>query len=304
MTEEKKKSWENKCNYAAGIIGIGILIVLAFSGPKLVFKMQDTYQTERIWQGVRNGFDVEAIYGSYGSLRERLTAFAERMADGYEFYVAGTEYQCSAEMLDMLDLVLEQAGYNKLKEYGFTPGMQDVENRGYTVDMIKKYVIYNDIAGDERGGLLISAWYIEFTTRQNVTVKLLADTQTYTIYWAEIVQKTVPSWKKISDSDKMTASKKLETYKVQYGYVDVLDSYDWLDFWFRYFEAGQTSVQTFEAYLAENETENGITQLPYGKQNTLQWQPGEWCVSDDEMKIRFRMGLWDIANLIPELSYD
>ena len=320
MAEEKqsKKQESGKGTYIAGAAGIILLVVLAFIGPRIVFKIQDMYQTGRIWQGTRTGFDMEAIYNTYGSLRERLVVFAKRLGEEYEFYVAGTEYQQSAELVDMLDMILDQTGYEKLEACGIAPQMEEVENRGYTIDQIQKYVVYNDITEKESNPVLVSAWYIEFTTRHDITVRLLVDTETYTIYYVQISQ--LDYYENIKDT----------LYWEKLYYMERFYNTDWISFWFDYYEAGETSVQTIEGYLAglelkgkETETEiiydkmnivvenkAGLAQpqgmvmdFPYGDK-VLQWQASVWTTGKKGEEAVFSIGLKNLANLIPELQED
>ena len=313
------KKMPGKRAYFAGITGILLLVVLAFLGPQIVFKIQDMYQTGRLWQGTRTGLDMEAIYSTYGSLRERLVVFAERLDEEYKFYVADTEYQRSAELVDMLDMILDQAGYEKLEECGIAPQMDEVENRGYTIDQIKKYVIYNDVTGNESNAVVVSAWIFEFTTRHDITVKLLVDTETYTIYYVQISQ--LDYYENTKDT----------LYWEKLYYMEEFYNTDWLSFWFDYLDAGQTSVQTFEGYLAglnmkDKEAVNEVVydkmnikvesksgprqpqeitmEFPYGEHYVLQWQASVQTVGDKGVPAIFSLGLKDIADLIPELQKD
>ena len=300
------KSKPGKGTYFAGVLGILLLVIMAFLGPQIVFRMQEIYQTGRIRQGTRAGLDMESIYSTYGSLRERMVVLAQRLEEDYEFYVAGTEYHRSAELLDMLDMILNQKGYEKLEECGIAPQMAEVENRGYSIDQIKKYVIYNDIMGNETNAVVVSAWYFEFTTRHDITVKLLIDTETYTLYYMRLNQK---DYRKDKESI---------LYWEKLYYVDWFYDIDWMNFWFNYYEAGQTSVQNLEGYLAgldlgkyvaELERDGapekvmGITMdFPYMDQYYLKWQASVTTLPGTVSS--FSMGLKDIANLIPELQED
>ncbi len=306
----KKKDKEKnsvKKNYAVCVCGIIILMVLAFCGPKIVFAIQDTYQLGRIWQGARNSLDMEAIYSSYGSLRERMEAFSERLAEGYDFYVAGTDYRVTAELLDLLDVIVSQEGYALLIDYGVAPYLLEVKNRGYTIDEWKKYVIYSDISEEENNAVVVSGWYIAFTTRDEVTIKLLVDTETYELYYMQITA---------------------QDYAVEFPYLEKLYDLglflgtDWLSYWFDYYEAGETPVQTFEGYMANimanelnyggivaddtaqsAETQKTTMELPYWDYS-LKWQFGVQLLSAENIPFTLSIGLTDIAVLIPELQED
>ncbi len=316
MKGKKHKKMSGKGIYITVVSGIIILIALAFSGPEIVFQIQDTYQMGRTWQGTRNGLDVEALYSAYGSLRERLVAFAERQSEDYEFYVAGTEHQRSAELLDMLDVIVTQEGYEMMEAYGIVPQLEEVKNRGYTIDQVKKYVVYNDIAEDESNAVVVSAWYIEFTTRQGITIKLLVDTETYTLYYIQICQTDY------------FESKEGRQYWEELYHVDIFLYDEWMRYWFDYYEAGQTAVQTFEGYMQGYwmnvetnvwyEEKEGVVieyksqkaqpqkvtmKLPYGE-HYLQWWASVSSTHEKGVPAVFSMGLKNIADLIPELQGD
>lgn len=299
--KRRNKSRSEKSIYLAGAAGILLLVILAFFGPQLVFAMQDTYQTGKTWQGTRKGPDMEAIYSTYGGLRDRMAAFAERLEQNYEFYVAGTEYHVTTELLDLLDVIVAQEGYEKLVECGIAPYLEAVKNRGYTLDQWMKYVIYSDITDEETNAVVISGWYIAFTTRDQITVKMLVDTETYELYYMKIVDY------------KYTERKNKEYWEWLYA-DDYFLKQEWLAYWFDYYEAGQTEIQTFDGYVQglwlnsqtdanEDKVLNSVLSLPYGEYY-LDWQFRIRTGTEKGIPAVFSIGLEEVAELIPQLKED
>lgn len=283
-----KKS--NKWTYIIGVAGIVLLIGMAFVCPQIVFRIQDAYQMGRTWQGVGKNLDVEAMYSSYGSLKERLLALAERQSKNRDFYVTGTEHQRSAELLDMLDTIVSQEGYGMLEAYGIVPGLEEVKNRGYTIDEVKKYIIYNDIEEGESNAVVVSAWYIEFTTRQDITLKLLADTETYTLYYLQINQENYFE----SKEDKVH-------WQVVYDAEYFLQE-EWLDLWIDYYEADRKDI-VVESEFQKSKFQTISMELPYGDQ-TLQWHVEIQTDIKKKLPAVFSIGLKNIVDFIPELQRD
>jgi len=311
VKEKKSGQFLHKGSYAACMIGTAALIIAAFFGPQLVYKVQDAYLMEQTWQGPRNSLDLETLYGSYGNLRDRLTAFAERK-DDMEFHVTGTEYSVTQELLNILELAVSQECFSFLEILGI--GVPLLVEKGYTVEQWKQYVIYNDSSEEEKPAVLLSGWYIELTARGNVTLKLLIDTESYELYYMQM------------DKGNFTWSKYLKTlYKEE---LFTLQDY-LMEYWFEYYEAGETPVQTYEHYretVAEPEVEymENLTDsikmsksaeymlwkmemnLPY-LEKFLKWEMKAETVyptdeTEQENPGQFSMGLADIAALIPELA--
>ena len=283
------KKW-NKWTYIIGVAGILLLVGLAFACPEIVFHIQDSYQMGCTWQGQGKNLDVETLYNTYGSLRERLIALAERQSQKRDFYVTGTEHQRSAELLDMLDTIVDQDGYGMMEAYGIVPRLEEVKNRGYTIDEVKKYIIYNDIEEGESNAVVVSAWYIEFTTRQDITIKLLADTETYTLYYIQVSQADYFE----SKEDKLHWE---VVYDVEYFWQE-----DWLDLWFDYYEADHKDI-VVESEAQKAQAQTISMELPYGDQ-TLQWHVEVQTDIKKKTPAVFSMGLKDIADFIPELQGD
>jgi len=283
-----KKS--DKWTYIIGVAGVVLLIGMAFACPKIVFRIQDAYQKGRTWQGMGKNLDVEAMYSSYGSLKERLLALAERQSKNRDFYVTGTEHQRSAELLDMLDTIVSQEGYGMMEAYGIVPRLEEVKNRGYTIDEVKKYIIYNDIEEGESNAVVVSAWYIEFTTRQDITIKLLADTETYTLYYLQVNQENYFE----SKEDKVN-------WQVVYDAEYFLQE-EWLDLWIDYYEADRKDI-VVESEAQKSQSQTISMEMPYGDQ-TLQWHVEIQTDIKKKLPAVFSIGLKDIVDFIPELQRD
>jgi len=306
--------------YIISGVAIGTLVVLAFWGPQLVLSGQDMYQMDRIWQGTRNGLDMGKIYSEYGDLRERLEVFSERLEKDYPFYVAGTDYRVDEQFFDILDMVIRQTGYDMLLYAGIAPNLSEVENRGYTVNAWKKYVIYNDIQEGETTGILVSAWYIEFTMRDNMKVKLLVDTESYELYCMQLMGH--PD-EKIGKDAKInmgrSSVKEQEKYLVSWIFEQGMAETEWMGFWFDYYEAGETLVQSYTDYI-ENAVKNGVefkhdyetvnydihkmsVLLPY-LEYLLKWEMGISFSRVETLPDILFIGLTEIADLIPEFQRD
>lgn len=335
MNDKVKKSvkWSKKQKYArkpipANYIRYGaamlLLIVLAFFTPQLILSAQDRYQMDRIWQGIRNSLDMGKIYDEYGDMRERMEAFAYRLEKDYTFYVAGTEHRMDEEFFDILDDVTRKEGYEMLLNYGLAPDLSAVENKGYMVDEWKKYLIYNDIEGEEDNAVILSGWYMEFTMRSDVTVKMLVDTETHALYYLQMVDYSQMDSQALASKNKdkyivMNERNLSEILKFEEkGFSETWYAIrDWLGFWFEYYEAGENLIQTYEGYLnslEETGTEvfsyhEGINyelyrvalDLPY-LQNVLKWQMEISLSQDGKAPNIFSIGLSDMAERIAELQ--
>ena len=312
--------------YGAGML---LLIALAFFTPQLILSAQDRYQMDRIWQGARNSLDMGEIYDEYGDMRERMEAFAHRLEENYTFYVAGTEHRMDEEFFDIMDNVIRQEGYEMLLNYGMAPDMSAVASKGYMVDEWKKYVMYNDISEEESNAVILSGWYLEFTMRNDVTVKMLVDTETYDLYYLQMLDYAGMDSRTLDHPEK---SQTVVTKKPEkYGITDAVNVYDmlkynvenwylitdWLGYWFEYYEAGENLIQTYEGYLQSLETKGaelfsyheGINyeeyrfsmDLPYW-QNVLNWEMKIGVAQDGKAPNTFSIGLRDVAERIAELQ--
>jgi len=297
-------------------MGLLILVVAAFFCPRNLFRLQDGYQMERIWQGTRNSMDLEALYGSYGSLRDRLTAFAKRQEE-MEFHVTDTKYSVNQQLLDTLELVVSQECFQWLEILGRDATF--LFEQGYTINQWKQYVIYNDIHEKEEATVLISGWYIDLTTREDITVKMLIDTETYGLYYIQILDASDNGWSEYYWN---------EMYKGNVSWQEYM-----MEYWFEYYEAGETPVQTYESYFADSydvdkETvKNENVMDSSGKKNT--WKARMWELEmelpyfdhflmwklkaessnsiwdkKEQWHGTFSMGIVDIADLIPEFQED
>lgn len=305
--------------YGVSFGGLTLLVMLAFFGPQLVFAVQDQYQGERAWQGVRNSLDMETMSQTYEELRERLAMLADIEGDA-QINVAGTEYEVNSEFYAVLDNVMGTDSIYTLESLAGLPGVDALEKRAYTVNQWKKYIVYSDDYQKGTTDILLSAWYAELETDEGIRMDLLVDTVNYELYY--IRTNDYGSVKETVDAK----NKDLVSYYDAYGVINDLRDreYELFYYIYDYYRAGVSRDQLFEDYLTEMAqtrkegpaevltigdgyaderfriTEYSI-QLPYWD-NYLKWELLYCDYYDMNDSFIISVGIAEIAELIPELQ--
>lgn len=168
----------NKKLYAVAAVGLLLLVVTACFLPQIVFGLQDTYWSENTFLEARNGLDIQKLNISYErALKTRLSGFAEKDVSSY--YVAEMSAAIDDSTYELLDSLLYQDMLLILTE---SMGIPIGTYEGYGIDVLKKYVVYNE---NYDQGIALIVWYIEYTTENGSKVRLLADAETDTIYYID-----------------------------------------------------------------------------------------------------------------------
>jgi len=281
-------------------LGSLILLVIAIMGPKLLFVLQDNYQIGKIRQGKHLSLSVDAYNNSYRGLKDRMTEFAAGLTQGTKYYVTGTDYKMNEDFFGILEKVLGEEQATAFEMWGMEPYilLEDLEKWGYDTEEWKKYVIYDDFMEDGTTAIIATAWYIELLTADDCRIKILADTESNTIYYIQFEHM-------VAELEEKKKTEKQETYVGNESFVitdagSVIkgDMFQMFMIWNYYYEADEMNEEDvmktiIETYSMENEVY--ITYgLNYGN-NYLQWEMG----GEDNF---FYMGIKEFGQLIPELQ--
>ena len=281
-------------------IGSLVLLVIAIMGPKLLFTIQDNFQIGKIRQGKHLGLSVDALNNSYKSLKDRMTEFAAGLTQGIKYYVTGTDYIMNEDFFEVLEKVLGEEQATAFEMWGMEPYilLEDLEKWGYDTEEWKKYVIYDDFMEDGTTAIIATAWYIELLTADDCRIKILADTESNTIYYIQFEHM-------VAELEEKKKTEKQETYVGNESFVitdagSVIkgDMFQMFMIWNYYYEADEMNEEDvmktiIETYSMENEVY--ITYgLNYGN-NHLQWE----MRGEDNF---FYMGIKEFGQLIPELQ--
>lgn len=176
--------------YSICIIGLLILIAGSFLVPQFIFAVQDSLRGQHISLEKRGNLDITRLNLSYEkSLSKRMTSFSEGVAQGKEYYVAATSYTAgdnyadNEDLIDITQKMLYQNSILILLDMGFLPDSilnpLDYEN---TLQSWKRYVIYDE---DFKNGTALMAWYIDLFFDEGIRLRILTDTETGTLYFAQ-----------------------------------------------------------------------------------------------------------------------
>ena len=275
-----------------------ILLAAAIMGPQLLFYVQDSYRMGKTWQGLRNSFDVAAINGSYESMNARMSAFAEGLSQGKEYYVTGTEYQVNTEFYEILDGILNEELLAVCEGLGLIPANLPTELQvyGYDVEAWKKYVIYDDILEDGETTVVVMAWYIELRMGEDYRLKLLADSENNTIYYMEWIYE-----------GGMSEEEKVNTASMGFPMVDV-----WIIelplYLSSYYEANEVTDVEYELILQQiykQIEEDGFLEYHHNlnyDDKYVQGEIGLRYLYDEAEGLVLYMGIKEIAEMISELQ--
>lgn len=176
--------------YSICIIGLLILIAGSFLVPQFIFAVQDSLRGQHISLEKRGNLDITRLNLSYEkSLSKRMTSFSEGVAQGKKYYVAATSYTAgdnyadNEDLIDITQKMLYQNSILILLDMGFLPDSilnpLDYEN---TLQSWKRYVIYDE---DFKNGTALMAWYIDLFFDEGIRLRILTDTETGTLYFAQ-----------------------------------------------------------------------------------------------------------------------
>lgn len=296
------KDWK-RINKIYLVIWLGslILLVTAIMGPKLLFVIQDNYQISKIRQGKHLSLSVDAYNNSYRGLKDRMTEFAAGLTQGTKYYVTGTDYKMNEDFFVILENVLGEKQVTAFERWGMEPYIlfEELEMWGYDAEEWKKYVIYDDFMEDGTTAIVATAWYIELLTFDDYRIKVLADTESNTIYYIQI-EYAVAELEETEKTEKEASNVENEAY-VDTDAVHIIkkDMFPFFMIWNDYYEADditdeEAMMKAVIDSLAMEEEVYITYNLKYGN-NHLQWEMG----GEDNF---FYMGIKELGQLIPELQ--
>lgn len=294
-----------------------ILVVTAIMGPQLLLTAQDNYQLGKSWQGKRVSLDMEALNNSYGSMRERLLSFAAGVAQEKDYYVAGTDYQATEEIYDIIEQVFEQEIIVMLMDLsGFPFYFPELLEKEFDIAACKKCFIYDASFDEGVTSIVAMAWYIELKVTDAQYIKILADVEKNTVYYVEYVyeenvyEENVGFDKAVNYMTTGVSAKRQEMLSTVFYYMYPLC--------YAYYEAGLeealTEMEVWEDYNEDNAFYgeswtygNGVAsvqaEMPYGNNgNFLTWEMGMHYNDEKLQTRRVYLGIREIKELIPEFQ--
>lgn len=165
--------------YAAGVVGLVLLLLCAFFLPQMMFGLRDTYLCRDIVHDEREDMDVSLLSAAYEpSLGRRLQTFAEGLSMNRNYYVSAQDLDISEGVYDTIqeNLFKPDSWMTILMNIGLVSGLYGYE---FTIDSWKQYVIYND---DYAGGVNFIIWYFAMSDDEGKHWEILVDAEDFTMY--------------------------------------------------------------------------------------------------------------------------
>ena len=275
-----------------------ILLAAAIVGPEVLFHIQDSYRMGKTFTGQRNSFDTEAISSSYGNLTARMSAFAEGLSRGMQYYVTETNYTVNEEFYELLEKTLNDELFIFCENWGFIPYhfFEAIQKLGYDVEAWKKYVLYDDFLEDGETTIVAMAWYVELVIMEEYRLKLLTDSENGIIYYVEWCYEG-----EISEKEK---TNEMTLVDAEYTAIEDGMLYDFPVFANYYYEAKDMTDEEYEQIFNQIEKGN-ILELNYQLNydgNNIEWEIGITPPSEENDSMVIYQGISDIAKWIPELQ--
>lgn len=174
------------------IIGLLIIIAAAFYVPQFLFETQDGFRERNVVVEKRDRLDITKLNLSYEkSLSKRMSSFSQGMLQGKKYYVAATEYteedysEDNQELYNVVENIIPYS-YSVMLMYqeGFLPeAIFYPFDKVNVLNALKRYVIYDE---DFQNGAALMAWYVDLNLEGTIRLRILADTETGTIYYAQV----------------------------------------------------------------------------------------------------------------------
>lgn len=307
---KERKGRKGNTKYLLTLSSAIVLLMVAIMGPQVLFRIQDDYRMGTTWQGQREGLDMEALNSSYGSLRDRMEAFAYGLEQGEKYYVTGTDYKISRECYTLIEEIFSREEFfyvQGLGNYWPLNMTEMIKELGYGVEEWKKYIIYEDSFEDGMSSVSFMAWYIELKTEDNYRIKLLADAESGTLYYIQCTNE--------NDIGELTED--------WYPFYSVIDPYfEMVVFWNYYYEADNwreedyynlqkqyeminTNVAVMDDGIVAVSADPDALDLEYDMSYDSKYLTWEFGLSPFDGKnegVTLYMGIEQIGDLIPELQ--
>lgn len=286
-----------KINYIKYIFMMLVLLASAVFGPQLLFAVQDKHNQENIWLGERDSMDIAALNVGYTeSLGERLKNYAKGLAGDKKYYANVTDYEVDAECYEIMETVLNSSWGSFLDSF-MVLDFYDSIYKGYDVQNWKRYTIYDE---EFENGVAIMAWYFELYGVDERKIKVLVDTEDYTLYYLEMeVADKVYDYYGYGAKVPKNSSELLEYFAYYYEIMAGEENIVGVD---KIQETYNTSRQDslFDVYMVYLQPGLYNIMLPY-EGAWLHWEL-EATQSTQETPARISVGIREIGELIPEFS--
>lgn len=298
MFQDRKK----RKIYMKYIFAICILLTGAVFGPQLLFAVQDMHNQESTWLGARDSMDTTALNVRYTEvLGERLNNYAKGLAEDKKYYANVTDYKVDVECYKLMDTVWNSEWVSLFDAYLAVGIYESIYVEGYNVEQWKRYTIYDE---EFENGVAFMAWYFELNTGDGKKIKLLVDTEDYTLYYAEMeVVEKVYDYYGFDDRVKKATSELLEYIMYYYGAETEEKTFNVKERKDAYSVVGVVEdsvievVKDYMVYMREG-LYNII--LPY-EEGWLHWEL-ELTEESKEKPERISIGIMQIGELIPEFN--
>lgn len=184
--------------YAAGVVGLVILLLCAFFLPQMMFGLRDIYLCRDIVHAEREDMDLTLLSSAYEpSLGRRLQTFAEGLSMNRNYYVSAQDLNISEDVFETLyeNLLKPDSWITILMSIGL---VSDLYGNEFSINSWKQYVIYND---DYAGGVNFIIWYFALSDDEGKNWEILVDAEDFTIYGFYADRSTLNSKSVIGSGD-------------------------------------------------------------------------------------------------------
>lgn len=281
-----------RMTYLLCLASMILLIITAFELPRVVLQLQDGRSMETAHYEQRSGLDYSGLNTDYEKdLVTRLNYFAEGCEENRDYYAAKTEYTLAEEEKNV---ILEEIRQNLLENefYFYVPS--EYNSLGYLIDCWQKelelkkketYVIYDD----EGTGADIICQYYWLTLNNDFDIYFLLDSEDYTVYYMEIMEKNVEEWHtlQLEEIDEYTAYLYWDYYCINDNDIDN--------------EVMKENESYAVGYINWEQAANNFGQGAGKCTIPLNYSKGSLCFEITIVPIGgIRMGIREIMNLLPE----
>lgn len=172
--------------YLLSMLGLLLLVGIAFMGPQMVFQAGDYYLWQDTELSERETMDIALLTNTYEqSKKQRLKNFAEGLERGEKYYVTSKELSESRQESSDAGIVAKfdeldgfyQENFAWLAELELFP--MDMFWAGYYINSCKQYVIYSD---NYAKGVNFITWCLEIEALNGARVTLLIDSEDGVVY--------------------------------------------------------------------------------------------------------------------------
>lgn len=224
---------KKRLGYLLCIGGMVLLVLGAFYLPQMIFAVQDKMRMEDTKAKERSNWDVFRLDASY---EQNTNARLEHFLKMQEVIVTPIEYEFTddSELRDVLEQILKQGWFampydiSIMTTYVLTADFW--ETLPMSVLECKKYLLHGR---DYQEGVALIMWYLDlYLEHVDTRVRILADSETNTIYYVKITE---------------GATKENKEYKVDKNRIERL--YYWADSVPGYYEYYSSYYESDEEML-------------------------------------------------------